>query len=471
MKKITTYLFLLITTFLFACGGGSNTEPLVVITDPFFELDILAELESLPNVRVSEIETIGHFSRVFELFITQPVDHDNPTGETFEQQVFLSHIDASRPMIFETDGYAVRRNSVTELSEMLKANQLYVEHRYFGDSAPESMDWQYLRVKQAAEDNHKIVTLLKSIYQDKWIGSGTSKGGETAFIHRRFFPDDVDATVAYVAPLQFAAEDPRLYSFFDTDVDQVCQSKVKEMQRHMLSNRAELSGLLDTYLPQYDLTYQRLGEEAVIEYAILEYMFIFWQYGSSCDDIPALSVSMAELFNYLHQVSPIWFYSDQELEGDSPSMYQFMVETGYYGYILDHLVDLLVYVDTPSLRIFAPQDTDLTYIPETNIDINQWLQNEGNEIIYIYQAFDPWTAAAVELIGNTDALKIVTQQGAGHSVRIADLTVEEFTVVNNKLIEWTGYTLDKSNLTSKALQANYLKLTIPHHIKTKPVKK
>ena len=35
----------------------------------------------------------------------------------------------------------------------------------------------------------------------------------TSVYHRRFYPDDVDATVAYVAPISFGAPDDRYIDF------------------------------------------------------------------------------------------------------------------------------------------------------------------------------------------------------------------------------------------------------------------
>jgi hypothetical protein len=407
--------------------------------------DLKEKLEKLPNVRINEIDSIGHFKYVFELFVTQPVDHDNPNSEIFEQKIYLSHVDETKPMVFYTEGYSARKNRISEVSKLLQSNQIYIEYRYFGHSKPKSMDWKYLRFKQASEDLHHVITLLKPIYKDKWISTGVSKGGETAFTHRRYFPHDVDATIAYVAPLQFAQEDPRLYSFFETSVDQHCQEKIKSLQRYMLSKRIELSNELDNYYPQYNLSFNRIGKEVTIEYAVLEYMFSFWQYNHSCNDIPNESISNEDLFKYLASVVPLWIYEDFELEHGGAGMYQFMVESGYYGFILDHLSDLLVHVKSPSNRIFAPLNTDLTYLPESNIDINQWLQNSGDKIIYIYGKKDPWTACSVELNGNADAVKIIIDE-QGHGANLSHLNDSDFQRVNNKVFEWTGYTLNRKYL-------------------------
>jgi hypothetical protein len=95
--------------------------------------------------------------------------------------------------------------------------------------------------------------------------------------------------------------------------------------------------------------------------------------------------------------------------------------------------DLLVTVPEPTYKFFAPTNVDLTFRPEVMQDIINWLVTSGDRIIYIYGADDPWTAAAIELTGQCDALKIV-QAGANHRVKIDDL--DDAPLVYAKLEEW-----------------------------------
>lgn len=86
---------------------------------------------------------------------------------------------------------------------------IFVEYRYFLGSTPDPKDWQYLTAENSADDLHAITTTFKNIYSGKWIATGISKGGQTTLLYRTFYPDDVDISVAYVAPLCYAAEDGR----------------------------------------------------------------------------------------------------------------------------------------------------------------------------------------------------------------------------------------------------------------------
>ena len=52
---------------------------------PMNEQDILVTLESISEFTVTEIPTVDHFQRLFEIRLLQPLDHNNPGGESFEQ--------------------------------------------------------------------------------------------------------------------------------------------------------------------------------------------------------------------------------------------------------------------------------------------------------------------------------------------------------------------------------------------------
>ena len=52
-------------------------------------------------------------------------------------------------------------NSNDLLTNLLDANQIMVEHRYFGKSVPDSLDWNYLNIKQSAADHHRIADPIR----------------------------------------------------------------------------------------------------------------------------------------------------------------------------------------------------------------------------------------------------------------------------------------------------------------------
>ena len=75
-------------------------------------------LKSLKDIEVNPIKADNIFTEAYEVFITQPIDHNNPEGPKFKEQLFLSHVAKDKPMVIELDGYAVN-NRTDELSRLL----------------------------------------------------------------------------------------------------------------------------------------------------------------------------------------------------------------------------------------------------------------------------------------------------------------------------------------------------------------
>jgi hypothetical protein len=104
-----------------------------------------------------------------------------------------------------------------------------------------------------------------------------------------------------------------------------------------------------------------------------------------------------------------------------PFYYQSLTEIGGAEVETDHLQNLIVEIPQyTSEEIYGFDGMDLIYNPAVMQDIIQWLQSEGDRIIYIYGGNDPLTGAAIELTGQTDALKII-QPGFGNALNIIDL--------------------------------------------------
>ncbi len=119
-------------------------------------------------------------------------------------------------MVLQTSGYYVTPYPVmSEPTELLGANQVSVEQRYFPPSRPRPARWKHLTIRQAAADHHRIVSALEPICGQRWISTGASKGGMTSVYHRRFYTDDVDGTVVYVAPNDVRDRDDRYQAFID----------------------------------------------------------------------------------------------------------------------------------------------------------------------------------------------------------------------------------------------------------------
>ena len=130
----------------------------VSLVNPVFPqtIELERQLFNLPDVIFEQIEAPPDFEVAYELKIRQPVDHLDASKGYFYQRAFLSHRSFERPMVINTAGYAKRSNGILEITNFLDANQIAVEHRYFGESLPDSLDYRYLTLKRATADLHHI---------------------------------------------------------------------------------------------------------------------------------------------------------------------------------------------------------------------------------------------------------------------------------------------------------------------------
>lgn len=406
----------------------------------FSQNDLKKNLESLPGIlNVEIIQPDSEYNEAYKIFIEQPIDHNHPEGKKFRQKFYLSHKDVSLPMVIELDGYNIDYNRENELSSILRCNKIVVEHRYFGESKPDSLDWNYLTIEQAANDHHKIIETLKKIYDKQWITTGISKGGQTTYIHKYYFPDDADASVCYVAPLNLAPEDPRIYHFLDNVGTKECRDKMVAFQREVLKREDELIPMFIEDTKKSGYNYSIGDYEFIFEYVVLEYGFAFWQWQyTKCSQIPDTTASNDDLFEHLKTGSSFSYFSDQEIESNLPFIYQAYTQMGYYGYDISNFKDLLKEVKEPTSRIFLPDYMKPVYDCCIMQEINTWIQKHGNNMIFIYGEIDSWSATAVELTGETNAIKMV-KPGGNHRTRIKSFNEKDQEYIINTIEDWIGY--------------------------------
>lgn len=224
------------------------------------------------------------FEEKYGIRMRQMVNHDDIIYGFFEQRVFIMHVGYDRPTVLVTEGYgadyASRPGYREELSRLLNANLIVVEHRYFGESVPSPRRWEYLNVRAAMTDLHKIRESLAALYPGKWIATGISKGGQTALMYRTLYPDDVDVTVCYVAPLCQGVEDGRHEPFIARKAGTPeSRKKVLDFQKEVLVRRDSLMPLFEKFCDTTGLHFTRPVNE-IFDYCVLEYSFAFWQWGT-----------------------------------------------------------------------------------------------------------------------------------------------------------------------------------------------
>lgn len=116
---------------------------------------IYEKLQQIPQISEIQKLDVKPFQEYYQFWFEQPVDHSDPAKGTFRQRVLLGHKQSDAPVIVELEGYNIWSSEEGELANILKGNQLTIEHRFFDQSVPEGgIPWENLTIKQAADDQH-----------------------------------------------------------------------------------------------------------------------------------------------------------------------------------------------------------------------------------------------------------------------------------------------------------------------------
>jgi hypothetical protein len=319
-----------------------------------------------------------------------------------------------------------------------------VEHRFFGESLPDSIDYRYLNLKQATADLHHINQLFKNIYSGKWISSGISKGGVTTIFYRYFYPNDVDVSIPYVAPLNTEREDKRIYAFLDSMGSNACRAKIKSLQTRLLENRKEVLTYLKFYSMGKGLKFTYLTFEEAFEYAVMEFPFAFWQWGDSCQNIPDNEVPLENAVEYFLAQKPLKLFSDKDIDYYGPHYYQSATEMGYYGYETYKFKDLIKVLPTDRnlQATFIPNKIQVKFDGRLLKDVHEWIKTKGDKIIYIYGANDTWSACAVQPSDKVDSRWFFLKNRDHGEARIKNMNAEQRQELVSTLENWLSIRID-----------------------------
>lgn len=402
------------------------------------ESKLLQFLKSIPGAEIKAVDSSA-WEEFYIVMFPQPLDHSQPQGETFKQRIFVGHRGFDRPVVMETEGYGAEWMNgflIDEPATLLNANQIYVEHRYFGASVPKKMDWKYLTAEQDAGDYHAIRTTFGRIYPGKWITTGVSKGGQTAVAYRVFYPDDVDLTIPYVAPMNYKRLDGRINRHFKTVGTEECRKHIIGLQEYYLKNKKELLPLYEKMCIKFGYTFKIMDVESAFDYSVLEFPFSFWQYTADCKVLPVPSNEDTEtMVRFLIRiVNPYWY--TESTEQFAPANYQFYTQLGYYEYNEWPFRRYLKHKDYPN-SAFVPKGADIKWDGSYIRKLKKFIQSDPDRMIFIYGEADPWGATAAKIDEDNRSLKMVLKGGT-HGTTIGSLEKDQQEKVYAKMKEWLG---------------------------------
>lgn len=377
---------------------------------------------------VSNVETLKSscFPEKYVFNIQQQLDAKNPAAGNFEQRVVLCHRGFDRPTVLVTEGYdanyALREGYIEELSKLFDTNIITVEYRYFDKSMPKPCNWDYLTVENSLYDLHHVNQTLHTLYSGKWIATGISKGGQTTMFYRSYFPDDVDISVPYVAPLNRSVEDGRHEKFLQYEVStKENRQKVLDFQLQLFQRKAQLLPMFEKFCADHHYTFNAPLAE-IFDFSVFEYAFAFWQWGEDIAAIPAASASDQTVFDYWIKKCDPDYFSRQN------PYFSFDVqaarELGYYGYYTKPFKKYLSIKTAKGYlhRLMLPDDAkNVKFSPALYRHTVDFLTKNDPKMVYIYGDIDPWGASGIYGLPFTKGkqnLHVYMCPGGSHKTRI-----------------------------------------------------
>lgn len=439
MKQLKNYLSLFLFALLLSLSGTIKAEETQSeLYKKIAAIEGVSDIQSLPT---------GEFKERYQFFIEQQVDPKQPEIGTFKQRVFVSHVGFDRPTLLVTEGYgaeyAKNPKFREELSRYFDMNMIVVEYRYFLESIPDPLNWDYLTVENSLNDLHHIRTAFESIYPGKWVSTGTSKGGQTTMFYRVFYPDDIDISVPYVAPLNRSVEDGRHEIFLRDQVGTPEErATVLAFQTEVMKRKSELMPLFKEHCAKNQYKYHCPVEE-IFDYCVLEYPFALWQYGTPINSIPSTDADNQTLFSHLIGIADPMYFS--YITPYSAFDVQAARELGYYGYDIEPFKPYLTIKTAKDYlrRLMVPEGQENIKFQKALYEkTRKFLLKNDLKMIFIYGSNDPWTAS-----GATDKayfegkknMKCFIEPGGCHKAKIGTMPEETrqeiLTLIGNWLEE------------------------------------
>ena len=399
-------------------------------------------LKAIPGAEVQKKDATS-FAEFYVVMLPQPVDHNNPSGAKFKQRIFVGHRGFDRPVVLETEGYGaqgVSPKTTVELTKLLDANQLFVEHRYFGLSTPDPLDWKFLNAEQDAGDYHQIRQIFGQIYKGKWIATGVSKGGQTTTEYKVYYPDDVDVSVPYVAPLNYARLDKRIDKHFKKVGTSKDRKQLKDIQNYLLKNKFNVMPIWQNRAEKAGFKFTFLDAETAYDYSVLELPFSFWQYTADPAKLEDMKTANAEdMANFLFRiVSPYWY--TEAAKSLEPAMYQFYTQLGYYEYDEKPFRKYLKHHDYLNSD-FVPAYTPIAWDNSYQDKLKKFIKSKPQHMIFIYGESDPWGATAAKIKTGSGSMKFVKKNGT-HGTTISTLNETQRKELISTLEDWLGMKID-----------------------------
>lgn len=160
------------------------------------------------SLKLEKEETFILDSNFQVMYFSEQLDHMNRDSGLINIRALVSMGQPSAPLFVYLGGnnpiefYYNNAGWLTNyLQPTYNATVVFIEHRYYGDSAPLTLNYEYLTTSQALYDFADIVTELKPMNNTAVIAFGGVYSGMLAAFFRIKYSHIVDGAIASSAPL------------------------------------------------------------------------------------------------------------------------------------------------------------------------------------------------------------------------------------------------------------------------------
>lgn len=215
------------------------------------------------------------------------------------------------------------------------------------------------------------------------------------------------------------------------------------MQREALVRREPLEKTYAAYAAENEYTFTTIGSlDKAYEAVVLDYVWGFWQYSllADCDTIPADAVNATdeEIWTSIDTISGFSFYTDQGLEPYTPYYYQAGTQLGAPTIGFPHIEKSLIRYGYQPPRNFVPRDIPMKFQPSAMRDVDSWVKNNANHMLYVYGQNDPWGAERFRLGKGAHDSYVFTAPGLNHGANVAGLVADEKALATARILQWAG---------------------------------
>ena len=419
----------------------------------FITLSVQAQTDTTAFMRklllvdgVSQVEALetSKFAEKYVLRISQQVDAGNPQAGMFTQRLILGLRGEDRPTVMVTEGYyahyALSPDYEEELCRLLDANVIVCEYRYFAESVPQPCNWDYMTVDNSLADLHHVRQAFGQVFPGKWLSTGISKGGQTTMFYRATYPEDVDVSVSYVAPLNRAVEDGRHEPFLAKQVGTKAQRKqIFQAEQELMKRKERFVPLLEQLAQEKDYHFN-VSAADIYDFCVMELPFALWQWGTATDGMPTLQDPDSLWWDYfVKNAGPEYFSCPSAF---TPFFVQAARELGYYGYSTKGLTKWQSIRTSQGYlpQLMLPEELrDIAFDPTLYERTVEYLETNDPRHLFIYGEADPWSASGVLTwldCSQKQNMRIYVEPGGCHKARIATMPEDIQDEIIRTLRQW-----------------------------------